>query len=182
MDPVHLLLGMILAVLLAERLPLLNLIPKGGRGMQLNVKRIQKSAGIDPAKEKEGIWQNLSTIPGAKMKIARMRNPKFEQLYEKLYKPHRKKISRGVPLDPETQFKINAELTVKTLVTDWSGIPGKDAEGKDCHVPFSEKIARELFFNSTLKDVMDEVWDWADQTDGYLMEIEEEIKEVLPNG
>lgn len=86
-----------------------------------------KSIRTDPKKDTEGVW--VEPLPGLRLLIARMNNPKFKNELRRLTRPY-----RGKRLDDATDAKVLFECTAKAMakhvLLGWEGLceGGKEVE------------------------------------------------------
>ena len=109
-----------------------------------NIEKIK----TDLNKENEGVWVDFAE--GIRLKIARARNPKYQELLRSLLEPKRKDI-RDDNVKIEDFNEILLEVRAKTILLDWENIE----EDTDLHkgsVPYSSEKAKEYFENPELRD------------------------------
>jgi len=111
-------------------------------------------------KEIDGVWVDFAM--GIQLKIARARNPKYQELLRKLIDPVRVEI-RDDKLDIKDLNNIILEVRAKTILLDWKNIEDKD--GKD--IPYSPEKAIEFFKNPELKDFYTFVVTISENADQY---------------
>ena len=95
-------------------------------------------------KEENGVWVDFAE--GIQLKIARARNPKYQEVLRNLIEPHKKDI-RDDKLELEDIEVILLEIRAKTILLDWKNI---EEDGKA--VPYSVAKAMEYFKDPELKD------------------------------
>lgn len=95
-------------------------------------------------KEENGVWVDFAE--GIQLKIARARNPKYQETLRNLIEPHKKDI-RDDKLELEDIEVILLEIRAKTILLDWKNI---EEDGKA--VPYSVAKAMEYFKDPELKD------------------------------
>jgi len=132
---------------------------------------LRKLYGTDTNKETDGIWQDFGD--GIEMKVARIGNPKYQKLFQKLSKPHRKAIRRGT-LKEDVAEKLMIECTAETILLDWRGI---ELDGKA--LPYSKDNA--IMILTEFKDLKEYVNDFANEMEAYMQEDAEEAEENLKN-
>ncbi|HMB31922.1 MAG TPA: hypothetical protein VKN82_08875 [Desulfohalobiaceae bacterium] len=140
--------------------------------MSVDLKALKKAYGTDLEKEVSGVWFSLSSIDGARVKMAKAGNPKYEKLLRKLYKPHSRLLRKGKDLAKSVQEEISTTLLVETLLLDWEGFP--DANGND--VPYSKGEARALLNDPELKEFKEEVQGFAEESGEFALEMDEELQ------
>ena len=132
---------------------------------------IRKLYGTDENKEKEGIWQDMGD--GIRIRIARIGNPNYQKLFQRLSKPHRKAIRRGT-LKEDVAEALMIECMAETIVLDWEGI---ELDGKK--LPYSKENA--VMILTEFKDLREYINDFANEMEAYMQEQNEEIEENLKN-
>jgi hypothetical protein len=138
----------------------------------IDLKKIKGSYGIDLKKEVEGQWFPLSMIDGVEVKVARAGNPNYKKALRRLMKPYAKSIHRGKDLAPEVEERIQTDLLVETILLDWKGMPGEN--GKT--VPYSQDLAKMLLNDPELKELRDEINEFAGEFDSFKQEVEKELE------
>jgi len=146
--------------------------PTGGKRMAVDLKKFKKEYGTDLEKEVSGVWFSLSSIEGARVKMAKAGNPKYEKLLRKLYKPHSRTLRKGKDLAKSVQDEISTTLLVETLLLDWEGFP--DENGND--VPFSKGEARAMLNDPELKEFKEELQGFSEESAEYSLELDEELQ------
>lgn len=142
---------------------------------RIDMKKFRKGYGIDQAKRTEGVWQKLSMIPGAEVKVAKADNPNAERLLRSLYKPYAKTFRKNKELDPAIQDEIQVRVLSEAILKDWKGIPGLDGE----FVPFSKEEAAALLSDKEFgKELRDEIQEFADDFSAYSAMEDEELGEI----
>ncbi len=103
-----------------------------------------RQAGLDTAydsdqeKENEGVWHELSMLPGASIKVARAGNRQHQLALTRLRKPHRALLVQGRDLDPAVSERIAIYAIADGLLKDWRGVAWGGMEK-----PFSRENALE---------------------------------------
>ncbi len=77
----------------------------------------------DPKKEVEGVW--VDVVEGCRLKIARLGNPEYDKVMQRLTKPHRRLMRRG-DLAGDLMQDIVRRTMAKTILLDWEGIEDDD--------------------------------------------------------
>jgi len=139
---------------------------------KINLSSIKKAYGTDLSKELEGVFFKSSLIEGLEFKIAKSGNPAYEKMARKLYKPYTKQIRKGMDLPDSVTNEISTKLIVETLLLDWKGMPGQD--GVD--VVFSKAEASALMDDKELKELKQEIMEFADDNARFQIEFIEEIE------
>jgi len=104
-----------------------------------------ESIKTDVKKEEGGVWVDFAE--GIKLKIARARNPKYQELLRNLVEPKKKDI-RGDKLTIEQLSDVLLEVRAHTVLLDWKNI--EDNNGAT--IPYSPDKAMEFFRDPELKD------------------------------
>jgi len=134
--------------------------------------RIEKEYGTDLEKASTGIWKDIALIPGMKIKIAQSGNAEYKKKLRAAYKPFARMMQAGQELPQEKEDEIQNMLIAKTLLKDWSGVPG--VGGKE--VPFNYENVMALLGNKALKMLREEILQYADDFASFKMEFEAEAK------
>ena len=140
--------------------------------MAIDLKKIKAAYGIDPKSEVEGKWFPLAMIDGVKVKVARTSSPSYQKALEKKYKPFQKQMRKGATIAASIHEKISIELIAEELLKDWKGMPGQD--GKE--VSFSVDLAKELLSDPELKEIKNEISDFADEFEAFRTESDEALE------
>ena len=111
-------------------------------------------------KENDGVWVDFAE--GIELRIARARNPKYQELLRKLVDPVRMKI-RNDEIDMKDFNKILLEVRAKTILLDWKNIDDKDGKS----IPYSVTKALEFFRDPELKDLYTFVVTISENADQY---------------
>lgn len=126
--------------------------------------KISKFA-TDLTLEEEGVWVDIGE--GAKVKVARIGNPKYRARLRELQKPYRRQIRLDtLPEDLNDEIVIRA--IADTILLDWSGI--EDDKGKA--IKYSKDAAFELL--KGLRDFRGLIADIALEQQTFRREEEEE--------
>ena len=136
---------------------------------------LQAQFATDPAKEIEGVWTD-DLGGGLKLKIARLRNPNFRKLYQRLTKPYERQI-RNRTLDDTTENGILAKCLAKTVLLGWENLKVSDEA-----VAYSEAEALKILSNPQLADFRDLVVDLANDAELFRIEHLEQAEKNLPSG
>ena len=99
----------------------------------------------DLQKETQGVWIDFEA--GIRLKIARARNPAYNELMRKLTEPHRKTIREG-GAELELLENLQRQVRAKTILLDWKNI--EDETGKT--IKYSSEQALEFFHDPELRD------------------------------
>ena len=136
---------------------------------------IRKQYATDPTKEIEGVWSD-DLGGGLKLKVARLKNPNFRKLYQKLTKPHERQI-RNRTLDEATENSILAKCLAKTVLLGWEKLVLDKEE-----VPYSEAAALKILSDPELADFRDQVVDLASDAELFRQEHLEQAEKNLSSG
>ncbi len=98
----------------------------------MDIKKIFKT---DPIAEKEGVWVDIDD--SSSILIARVGNPRFKSMLERLTLPYKSAIRKGT-LSQDVFDKILAKCTAETIVLDWRGF---EEDGNS--IPYSPEKAYE---------------------------------------
>lgn len=79
----------------------------------------------DEQKEVEGAWVPLSTT--AKIKVARMNNPRYRDCVKRLSAPYRVGGLEDVDIPDDVWKQITREAVAETILTDWAGVTKEGA-------------------------------------------------------
>jgi hypothetical protein len=90
----------------------------------------------DPKKEQEGVWMDY--LGGSRVKIARLGNANFENIFNRKMAPYRKQERKGT-LSTDIQTKIVCECASESILLDWEGFT---KDGKP--LKYSKLAAKEL--------------------------------------
>lgn len=125
-----------------------------------------KTFRTDNAKEQEGTWVDLGD--GARLKIARMNNPRYREVQQR--KLQRYKMAARSKVVPDDVWEgILNELIAETILVDWEGIT------MDCEpYPYSVDHAKQAL--TDLKDFREMVIGFADDIANFKAELDEAIE------
>ncbi|MDJ0952488.1 MAG: hypothetical protein QNJ81_02295 [Acidimicrobiia bacterium] len=116
-------------------------------------------------KEESGVW---ATWRGSQFLIASSGAMKFQRLFQRLQRPHRKAIDKN-DLDPSVQVRLMATAMSQALILDWKDVV--DSKGEQ--VPFSQDTAfKVLSKNSEFRDFISE---FATEISNFVTEEKEEL-------
>lgn len=104
-----------------------------------------ESIKTDVKKEESGVWVDFAE--GIELKIARARNPKYQELLRNLVEPKKKDI-RDDKLTIEQLADVVLEVRAHTVLLDWKNIEDNDGVA----IPYSPAKAMEFFRDPELKD------------------------------
>nr|BDD45286.1 hypothetical protein 8 [bacterium] len=135
---------------------------------------LRSKFGTNTDLENEGVWMDLGS--GIKVKIARIKNPKFRKMYERLTRPHERQIRQGT-LDSDIMEKIVCQCLAKTVLLDWDGI---ELDGKK--FPYSPENSLKLMQDDGLSDFRDQIADLAGSADIFREEDLQDAEKNLPAG
>lgn len=135
---------------------------------------LRKTYGTNSELESEGVWtQDLGE--GLHLKLARLKNPKFRKMYQRLTKPYERQI-RNRTLSEKIEEDIITKCLVETVVLDWKGLV---LDGKE--LTYSKENASKLFSDPDLSDFRDLVVDLANDAELFREEhLEDAEKNLLP--
>jgi hypothetical protein len=95
-----------------------------------------KTSFADPKNEVQGVWMDYRD--GSRVKLARLGNPAFQKLFDKMRRPYLDMIRRD-KMPPERETHILCQCYARTLLLDWEGF---EDGGKP--LPYSEDAAERL--------------------------------------
>ncbi len=127
---------------------------------------LKKEFGTNVKKEVEGVWCDFGE--GCECLIARTGNPENRKAFEKIARPHRKRVRRGT-LSDEVAEKISIQVTAESILLDWKGI---EEDGKP--VKYSAKNAIKLL--TAYRDFREQVNEFADDMNMFKIENDEEAE------
>lgn len=111
-------------------------------------------------KEVGGVWIDFSE--GIQLKIARARNPKYQELIRDLMEPKKVKI-RDDKISIEDLNDVLLQVRAKTILLDWKNI--EDSNGKP--ILYSSEKALEFFGDPELKDFYEFIVMISENADQY---------------
>jgi len=123
-----------------------------------------ESIKTDLDKEVNGVWVEFAE--GIELKIARARNPKYQELVRSLVEPKRKEI-REDNFSTDKFADILLEVRAKTILLDWRNI--EDRKGNT--IPYSSIKAIEFFKDPELKDFYTFVVTISENADQYKKDV-----------
>ena len=121
----------------------------------------------DELKEIEGVW--VDYVLGIRLKVARSRNPKYQEELRNLVDPEKKNI-REDKLDIQEFANLLNKVRARTILLDWENIDNKDGSP----IPFSIAQSEEFFADPELKDFCSFVVAISENADQYAKEVLED--------
>jgi hypothetical protein len=121
---------------------------------------------VDKKAEVEGIWQNIGD--GVSVKVARIGSTEYQKEFQRISKPHKRAIRRGV-LNDDVAEKLLIKVMAKTVLLDWKGL---EEDGKE--IPYSEENAVRIL--TDYRDLRDYVSDIANDMEAFKKEDDEEAE------
>lgn len=119
----------------------------------------------DEQKEVDGVWVPLSAT--AKIKVARMGNPRYRECIKRKSAPYRQAgLANEIP--SEVYQQLVREAVAETILVDWQGIT---ADGQP--VPYMKETA--LKFCTELKDFYNLVLSAADSMETFRVQAQETL-------
>lgn len=116
-------------------------------------------------KEESGVW---APWRGSSFLIASSGADKFQRLFQRLQRPHRKAIDKG-NLDPKLQVDMMAKAMSEALILDWKDVTNNSGED----VPFSVQTAFDVLRkNSEFREFVSE---FATEISNFVSEEKEEL-------
>jgi len=126
-----------------------------------NINRVK----TDLSKQNEGTWVDF--IMNIRLKIARSRNPKYNDLIRKLTENMRIDMREG-KFDNKEFNEILIRVRAETILLDWENI---DEDGQP--VPYSVEKAMEYFRNPELNDFYTFVVGISESAEAYKKDLVE---------
>lgn len=124
---------------------------------------------LDNKKEKEGVWFDIDGETS--VLVARMYNPNFQKLFERLSMPYRNSAKRGLLKDEKAE-EILSKVLSKTVLLDWKGLT---LAGKQ--VKYSTDKAAEILSDKKYSTFRQIIIDYAEEQSNYRnAAIEEDVK------
>ena len=131
------------------------------------------SVQLDLDKEKEGVWVDIDAT--TRLCIARMYNPKFNKLFEKLAAPYKNAVKRGMLGDDKANELMNKAIS-KTILIDWEGLT---SDGKP--LKYSPDTAFDILNDKRYVTFRQMILDVAEDEAVYRAEEIEETGKKLPS-
>lgn len=133
------------------------------------------SLKTDTKRETEGVWHDW--YAGARLKVARARNPRFVAKIRKLSRNLRGIGRRGLRDDAamEQLEDITRKAYAETILLDWSGLAGDD--GKE--IPYSKETAYDWL--TKYSDMYLDVQEMAEDAESYREDQIEESEKNSPS-
>ena len=78
-----------------------------------------KEFKTDRQLEEDGVWVPVDG-QGARIKVARMNNPRYKKHFQRITKPYRRQIRSGT-LSEELAEKLLVDALAQTILLDWEG-------------------------------------------------------------
>lgn len=128
-----------------------------------NIERIK----TDESKETSGVW--VDYILGIRLKIARSRNPKYQEELRNLVDPKTKDI-REEKLDVQVFADLLNTVRARTILLGWENIDDKGGNP----IPFSIEQSEKFFADPELKDFCLFVVAVSENADQYAKEVLDE--------
>jgi len=120
----------------------------------------------DVAKQNDGTWVDF--LMGIRLKIARSRNPKYNELMRKLTENMRIDMREG-KFDNTEFNNVLIKVRAETILLDWENIDEDDKP-----VPYSVEKAVEYFSNPELNDFYTFVVAVSESADAYKKDLVED--------
>ena len=99
----------------------------------------------DEAKEINGVW--VDYVLGIRIKVARSRNPKYQEELRNLVDPKTKDV-RDEKLDAKVFANLLNTVRARTILLGWENIDDKDGNP----IPYSVGQSEKFFADPELKD------------------------------
>lgn len=126
-----------------------------------------ESIKTDSTKEINGVWVDYSL--GIRLKIARARNPQYQEVLRTLIEPLKKDI-REEKTEIEDLAKVLLMVRARTILLDWENIEDKDNNV----IQYSPAKAEEFFRDSELKDFYEFVVAVSENADQFKKDLVED--------
>lgn len=136
---------------------------------------LKKVFATSKEKENEGVWTD-DLGDGLKLKIARMKNPRFRKMYERMTKPYKRQIRLGT-LPEETEIDIICKCISQTVLLDWQNL-SVDGKKQD----YNQDNAYKILKNPEIGDFRDFVVDLANDIELFREEDLEDSEKNLQSG
>lgn len=112
--------------------------------------------------ESEGVWVELGE--DARIKVARMNNPRHASALRRLTKPYRRQIEAGT-LNEDIAYRVIGEAMAEGILLDWQGLTENGEPLK-----YSPKAARDLLTNPQLRDFRAQIEAAANDAEQFRLE------------
>ncbi len=129
---------------------------------------LKKQFAYDERKAAEGVWETMDEDSKARVLVARMSNPRYEEELQKALRPYRNLIRRNV-LPQQKSLDIVTRVMSRTILLDWENLY---EDGKPIG-EYSEDEAYRLL--SAYPDFRQYIADLADDNERY---VEEDLEET----
>lgn len=120
----------------------------------------------DISKQNEGTW--VEFLMGIRLKIARARNPKYNDMMRKLTENMRLDMREG-KFDTKEFNEMLIMVRAHTVLLDWENIDEDDVE-----IPYSPEKAMEYFSNPELADFYTFVVSISESAEAYKKDLVKE--------
>ena len=130
---------------------------------------LKKTYATDQDKEVNGVWEDFGE--GCRILIARAGNKKYDKLFQRLVKPHRKAMRMGT-LSDEVAEGIFIRTIAETIVLDWEGL-----EEDGVPVPYSVENAIRIL--TEYEDLKKQIQEISDSIETYRLEVLEDSEKNL---
>lgn len=98
---------------------------------------LKKNFATDPEAEEKGVWESLND-KGARIKVARAGNAKFQREYGRIPRYIRQRLDNGSLPENEAD-EYNARVMAKSIVMDWENLTDDGVV-----IPYSEETAYQM--------------------------------------
>ena len=127
---------------------------------------VKKLFGTDATKETEGVWESLSE--DVKIKVARIGNPNYQKVLQRLMRPHRRAVRRGT-VDDSVIEQCVTKAIAETVLLDWEGL---EEDGKK--LIYSRAEAERLL--TSFREFREQVTEIASEIEAFRTEEDEEAE------
>lgn len=129
-----------------------------------------KNLAVDTTVEIEGVWHEVDA--GFRVKVARMNNPEYVRVFNRLSAPYRQAAVAGT-LSEEKKAMLAAEAIARTILLNWESLYIDDEE-----IPYSIEKAQEILRDPQYSPFFTLVMQFAQENETFRQqEIETELEE-----
>lgn len=128
----------------------------------------------DLNRESDGVWVEIGD--GARIKVARIGNPRHAAMLRRLSAPYRRQINNST-LPDDVAFRISGEAMADAILLDWEGL-----ELDGAPLLYSRQAAKDLLCNQQLKDFRSQVQAAAEDEEAFRQVVIEEAEKNLQTG
>ena len=136
---------------------------------------LRKTYATDVEKEQDGVWSD-DLGDGLKLKVARLKNPQFRKLYQRLTRPYERQI-RNRTLDDAVENSILSQCLAKTVLLDWQKLVLDGVE-----LTYSHENALKVLNDPSLTDFRDLIVDLSNDAELFRSQNLEDAEKNLQPG